>query len=128
MDISKVAAAGIVAVVLSLAVKKHSPEMAVLVSLAAGAVIFTGVCEVLGEVVSLFKALAENSGLKSQYIAIVFKITGIAYITEFAVRLCADANETAVAANVELAGKVLVMAASAPIIAALLDGVLNLLG
>lgn len=128
MDISKVAAAGIVAVVLSLAVKKHSPEMAVLVSLAAGAIIFTGVCGVLGEVVSLFKALAENSGLKSQYIAIVFKITGIAYITEFAVRLCADANETAVAANVELAGKILVMAASAPIIAALLDGVLNLLG
>ena len=56
----------------------------------------------------------------------MLKITGIAYLSQFGMQICADAGEGAIAAKIELAGKILIMTVSAPILLAVLDVVMGL--
>ena len=57
----------------------------------------------------------------------VLKITGIAYIAEFGAEICRDAGEGAIAAKIEMAGKVIIIALAVPIITSLLDLVLKIM-
>ena len=57
---------------------------------------------------------------------LVLKVIGIAYLTQFGAQLCADAGEGTVAAKIELAGKILMMTAAAPVLIGLLELVMGL--
>jgi stage III sporulation protein AD len=62
-----------------------------------------------------------------QFLGILLKITGIAFLTEFAVSVCKDSGETAIASKVDLGGKVIIIAISIPIISSLLETVVKVL-
>ena len=126
MDIIKISAAGITAVFLSAAIKKDSPHFSLLVGLAAGILIIFIIAEPVKDVFYVLYELSRESGVNSAYLAIVIKVIGIAYISEFAVQLSNDAGESSIAGKIELAGKILIMAVSAPIIVSLTDIVLGL--
>jgi len=121
MDIMQIVAVGIIAGVLSLTIKKQVPEIAILISIAAAVLIFF---MLLPMIAAIFGVLGNISGRISGdmgFIGTLLQVTGIAYIAEFGSQVCKDAGEGAVAAKIELAGKVLIMAASTPIIMALLN-------
>ncbi|MBQ2679294.1 MAG: stage III sporulation protein AD [Firmicutes bacterium] len=126
MDIIKISAVGITAVFLSAAIKKDSPHFSLLLGLAAGIIIIFIIAEPIKDVFYVLYELSRESGVNSAYLAIVIKVIGIAYISEFAVQLSNDAGETSIAGKIELAGKILIMAVSAPIIVSLTDIVLGL--
>ncbi len=126
MDILKISAVGITAVCLSAAIKKDSPHFSLLLGLAAGIIIIFIIAEPIKDVFYVLYELSRESGVNSAYLAIVIKVIGIAYISEFAVQLSNDAGETSIAGKIELAGKILIMAVSAPIIVSLTDIVLGL--
>ena len=52
---------------------------------------------------------------------------GISILTEFAVAICKDSGENAIASKIDLGGKVIILSFSIPIITALLETLLNLL-
>ena len=54
-------------------------------------------------------------------------MTGIAILTEFAVSICIDSGETAIAKKIDLGGKIIIVSISIPIITALLELVLQIL-
>lgn len=62
-----------------------------------------------------------------QFLGILLKITGIAFLTEFAVSVCKDSGETAIASKVDLGGKVIIIAISIPIISSLLETIVKVL-
>ncbi|MBQ2880591.1 MAG: stage III sporulation protein AD, partial [Anaerotignum sp.] len=106
--------------------KKENPQIAMLTAAATGILIFLMLCSPLGELLSLLQETAEEAGVGEGYFRIVLKVIGIAYLTQFGAQLCADAGETAVAAKIELAGKVLMMTAAAPVLTGLLETVMAL--
>lgn len=55
------------------------------------------------------------------------KITGISILTEFAVSVCNDMGESAIASKVDLGGKLIIVSLSIPIITSVLSGLLGLL-
>lgn len=65
--------------------------------------------------------------VNGQFLGILLKITGIAFLTEFAVSVCKDSGETAIASKVDLGGKVIIIAISIPIISSLLETVVKVL-
>lgn len=75
----------------------------------------------------MLTSISDKSGINYTFISVLLKITGIAFLTEFSVNICKDAGEGAIATKVEMAGKVLIIALSIPIISALLDSVLKIL-
>ena len=126
MDITKVIALGLIGTIFSVLLKKENPQIAMLTAAATGILIFLMLCSPLGELLSLLRETAEQAGVGEGYFGIVLKVIGIAYLTQFGAQLCADAGESAVAAKIELAGKVLMMAAAAPVLTGLLETVLGL--
>jgi len=126
MNITGIIALGLTGTVFSVLLKKENPQMAMLTAAATGILIFLMLCSPLGELLSLLQETAEEAGVGEGYFRIVLKVIGIAYLTQFGAQLCADAGETAVAAKIELAGKVLMMTAAAPVLTGLLETVMAL--
>lgn len=127
MNINQILVIAIIGVLLSVVLKNKNPQFSVLISLIIGILIFLQVLEPLNNLLTLLRETAEKAGVSQGYYSIILKIIGIAYISQFGAEICADAGEKAIATKVELAGKILIMATSAPVLTSLLELVLSLI-
>ena len=126
MEISKIIALGLVGTIFSVLLKKENPQIAMLVAVVTGILIFLMLCTPLGNLLVLLRKTAEQAGVGEGYFSVVLKVIGIAYLTQFGAQLCADAGEGAIASKIELAGKVLMMTVAAPVLTGLLEMVMGL--
>lgn len=126
MEITKVIGIAFVAVFIILVLKQYRPEYAIYVSIVAGIMILFFSISKIEIIIDLLKSLANKIDINLNYFSVLLKITGIAYLTEFAFNVCKDAGETAIASKVELAGRILIIALSIPIISTLLETILSL--
>ncbi len=120
-DILKVAAAAIISAVCAMVVRKQFPEAALLLAVCAGALIILYCSGALTAVVDFMDKLAQTGGLSKTVLAPVVKVTGIAMITRLAADFCKDAQESALAAVVEMAGSVLALLTVLPLMSAVLE-------
>lgn len=127
MEIVQIVGIGLVSTVILLILRRQKPEIAVLAGTAAGAVIFMIIAAKLSAVAALLEEYAARADISPMYFTAVLKITGIAYIAEFGAEICRDAGEGAIAAKIEMAGKVIIIALAVPIITSLLDLVLKIM-
>lgn len=127
LEIVQIVGLALVAAVLVVVLRPLRPEMALLLSVAAGVVLFLLVVDKVAAVVGVMRELAGRAGVNVLYLGLTLKIVGIAYIAEFGAQICRDAGEGALAAKVELAGKVLVLVLAVPVLVAVLDTLLALL-
>jgi stage III sporulation protein AD len=121
VDILKIAATGVTAAVLAVTLRRGSPAFALMVSLAGCVLIVVAALPEIASVVAAINAVSLRLGGGAKYIGVAVKIIGIAYASEFGAHICADAGEAALGEKIELAGKILILAASAPVIIAMLD-------
>lgn len=126
MEITRIIALGLTGTVFSVLLKKENPQISVLIAAATGVLIFMMLCVPLYDLIFLLEKTADDAGVADGYFGIVLKVIGIAYLTQFGAQLCADAGESAIASKVELAGKVLMMTAAAPVLTGLLEMVTGL--
>lgn len=119
--ITKVIGIGLVALLIIIILKQYRPEFAVYVSLIAGMLVFLLIIDKLEAIINLIDSISNSTFINKNFLKIIIKITGIAFLTEFAVSICNDAKETAIANKIELASKMVVMYMSLPIISSLLE-------
>ena len=115
---AKLAAVGVTAVVLSAVLKKNTPELALLLALAAGLWMLALTASGLGAVVELMNELAEQAGLSEVLLEPVVKTVALSILTRLTVEICRSAGEGGVAAFVETAGAVLALLVALPLIRA----------
>ena len=127
MDIVKIIGVGITSLIIIIILKQYKPEFTVYVSLVAGTIIIFMVLDKLYGIVNILTNLVDKTGVESRFLKILLKITGIAILTEFAVSICKDSGETAIASKIDLAGKVIIISISIPIITALLELIIGIL-
>lgn len=127
LDIVKIIGVGLTALIIIIILKQYKPEFTVYVSIIAGAIILLMVMDKLSAVVSILSSLANKTGTGSTFLKILLKITGIAILTEFAVSICKDSGETAIASKIDLGGKIIIISISIPIITALLELIITIL-
>ncbi len=101
MEIAKIVGLALLVVVLLAVIRPLRPELAVLLSMAAGAVILLAVLDRVTGVLRLLEDLAVRANVNFQYLNLVLKIIGVAYLAEFGAQIARDAGEGAVAAKVE---------------------------
>ncbi len=126
-EIVKIVGIGIIAVILIIIIKQYRPEFALYISLIAGALILIFAMDKFASIIELLKKICNESGLNSKFLGILLKMTGTAFLAEFAISVCKDAGETALASKVELGSKALVISMSIPIIYNLLEVIMKLL-
>ena len=103
------------------------PTLALLSTLAAGALIFLGLLPALAQLVAAFTALGESIGADGDYLQLMLKIIGLSYLAEFCAQLCRDAGQGAAAFKIELAAKTGVLLLALPVLAAVISSVSSLL-
>ncbi len=127
MDIVQISVIGIIGMVLSLILKKEIPSISILISVIVGIIIFIGILPKIETVVQMLYKIISKSDINIEYIDVVLKIIGIAYISQFASQICLDAGEGSIASKIELAGKVIIMVMSAPILMGLVEMILDIM-
>lgn len=65
--------------------------------------------------------ICSSYGVPTTLLSAVLKILGISYLTEFGASLSRDAGQTAIAANLELCGRIMVLSCTIPSSIALLE-------
>lgn len=126
-DIIKIAGIALVSLVLIMLIKQYRPEFALYITLIAGCLIFLLVMDKLETIVNMLKQICNKSGLNAKFLNILIKMTGIAYLAEFAISVCKDAGETAIANKLEIGSKAIIIVMSIPIIMNLLEVILKVL-
>ena len=115
---AKLTAVGVTAVVLSAVLRKNTPELAVLLALAAGLWMLSLAASGLGAAVELMEELVQQAGLSEALLEPVVKTVALSILTKLTVELCRSAGEGGVAAFVETAGSVLALLVALPLVRA----------
>ena len=127
MEIIKIIGVGLIALILIIILKQYKPEFVIYVSLIAGAIILTMTFSKVSGIIELINSISSKVSIHQEFITLLIKITGIAILTEFAVSICKDTGETAIASKIDMGGKVMMVSMSIPIIAGLLETILKIL-
>ena len=126
-DVIKIIGIGLLALIIIVILKQYKPEFAIYVSMIAGVLILVLAIQKLTGIINLLQSLANKTYINKSFLSILLKITGIAFITEFAVSICSDAGEKAIASKIEIGSKVIIIAMSMPIISSLLELIIQIL-
>ena len=78
-------------------------------------------------IVNLLQTFASKASINSTFLAILIKITGIAFLSEFAVSICKDSGEAAIASKIEIGSKIIIISMSIPILSSLLEIIVKVL-
>ena len=92
-----------------------------------GILIILFVIDDLAGIINLLQSLANKVSINNTFLMLLIKITGIAFLSEFAVSICKDAGETAIASKMEIGAKIIIISMSIPIISSLLEIILKIL-
>ena len=127
MEIIKIIGVGLVSLILIIIIKQYKPEFALYISIAAGLIIFFLVMDKLSGIIDLLLNLSNKANINKDFIVILLKITGIAILSEFAISVCRDSGEAAIASKIDFGAKIIMVAISIPIIASLLEMILKIM-
>ena len=117
----------LIAVVLLNLLRRNSPEMAVLLSIVVGVMIFLRLVGRLTELVDAFSFLALRAKINQLHLQTVFKVMGVAYLTGFGAQICKDAGEGGLGLKLEMAGKIIILFLAVPVMVAIIEMILRLL-
>ena len=126
MEIVQIAAIALITTILAVTVKSIRPEMAMLISIAACVMIVSSSFGYLKTIISVIEEITSKIDLDISFGVLILKIICIAYICQFSSQVCKDAGESAIATKVELAGKILILFASSPVIMAFVELLLQI--
>lgn len=123
----RIALIGIIAIMIAIVFKKQKEEYSLYIAIGASMLILIlgiGKLEVILEAINRLQGYIQ---LNSAYIGILMKIVGITYVTEISSSLCKDSGYSSIGEQIELVGKLSILAISMPILLAILDTINNFL-
>ena len=121
MEILKMSAFALMAVIIIVVIKQEKKEIGIIISIFAAVVLSVYAIVQLNDIVSLLFDLISNVGVNAKYLEIILKVVGIAYIVELTKDVCVDSGETALGAKVEMTGKIVMVAMTIPIITGVVE-------
>ena len=127
MDVFKIVGVGFIALTIVIILKQYRPEFAIYGSIIAGVIIIIMMSDEIKGIIGLINDIASKTNINIQFVKILIKITGVAILTEFAVSICNDSGEGAIANKIDVGGKILIMSMSSPIIYALMETIIKIL-
>jgi len=126
MDLVKIIGIGFVTLIIALVLKEYKKEYAIFASLIGGMLIIFFSIETLSYIVEFINDLTQKSNYNN-FIELLLKITGISILTEYAVSICKDSGESAIANKIDFGSKILVISLSIPVISTTIESLTSLL-
>ena len=127
MEIIKIIGIALIALIIIILLKQYKPEFAIYISLLTGVLILLFIIDDLNGIIQLLQPVANKASTNGTFLSILINITGIAFLSEFAVSICKDSGEAAIASKIEIGTKIIIISMSIPIISSLLEIILKVL-
>ena len=127
MEIIKIIGIALIALIIIIMLKQYRPEYEIFISILTGILILFLVMDRLTGIINLIESIQDKFSINTQFIALLIKITGIAFLSEFAISVCKDSGEAAIASKIEIGSKIIIISMSVPIISSLLEIILKIL-
>lgn len=127
MEIFGIAAIALIAAFCVVVLREVKSELAPIVALAGGIVVLLSVVDYFSDIFSVLADIAKRAGLASSVIALLFKVIAVGYITEFSASVVEDIGLSSLADKVTLAGKLIIVGLSLPVVVKLFDFIAGLL-
>ncbi len=121
MGIEKIAMIGLAGVFLAIFLKQQKQEYGLYIGLGCAVCILIFSMERLSTVMESIKTIQSFISVDGTYVKALIKMIGITYVAEFASSLCQDAGYSLVGNQIELFGKMSVIALSMPILLVLIE-------
>lgn len=121
MTIVTIGIVGITAVLLAVQMKGMKGEYGTYLAAAAGCFIFFYGVGKMSTVFDALRQVQEMIRINRVYLTTLLKMTGITYIAEFASGICKDAGYGAIGNQIEIFGKLSILALSMPVVLALME-------
>lgn len=127
MEILKIVSFALAALFIFLLFKDKRSDIAVLVSLLAGVILFISILTSITDIISFIKDISSKANIDIVYIGVVLKILAISYLATFCSEICKDAGAASIASKVEFSAKILILTLAIPILMAVLQSILQIL-
>ena len=117
----KVVILAVIGVFFVVLLKEHKQSLAFLLCLGICMILIFNVLDygkVLIDSLKVFEAYFDSSGY---YIKLILKMVGITYLCELGTQICKDVGQTAIATQVEVFGKIMVLVTGLPIVFAIIE-------
>lgn len=121
MTVMSIAVLGLTAVIMAVQLKGVKGEYGVYLAAAAGLVIFFYGISKLETILEAIKQVQAYIKINHVYINTLMKMIGITYISEFSSGICKDAGYGSLGNQIEIFGKLSILAVSMPILLALME-------
>ena len=100
---------------LSAVLRTQRPELAVCLSLLAGALVVGILLRQLSPLVTALRRMTALGGVGENDLGVVLRGAGICLVTQLAADTCRDAGDTALAGKAELTGRILLLLLAVPL-------------
>ena len=121
MEIIRISVVGVAGVFLAILMKQVRPEYSLYITMAAGIAILFYSAGKLSYLITSLRNIQQYVPVDTEYMTILLKMIGITYIGQFCAGVCKDAGYSAVAGQIEIYGRLAVLAVSMPVLTALLE-------
>lgn len=126
MEVIKIVGISIFSVIMIIILKNYRPEMALVLSIITGIGIMLYAISKMSSVINVLNDLISKSGVNTDFLLIIIKVIGIAYIVEFGKNVCIDAGQSSIATKLEMAGKVVIVVLTIPLVTSLVNVLVGL--
>lgn len=127
MEVIRIIGIALIGVIIIILLKQYKPEFSIYISLLVGVLILLLITDKLSGIINLLQSIANKASINSEFLSLLIKMTGIAFLSEFAVSICKDSGEGAIASKIEIGTKIIIISMSIPIISSLLEIILKVL-
>ncbi len=124
----QIIAVAIISVILIAFLKSINNELTILAVIMSGIIIIFMLVDYINEVFNFFNNVVLLTGIDSGLYKIIFKVTAIGYLFEFSSNIVEDFGFKSISSKLILAGKLIILATSLPIIYAVLNLLTGIFG
>lgn len=127
MSIFGTAALALITAFCYLVLRDVKSELAGTVALAGGVAVVLSVIDRFSDIFTVISSIANRAGLASSVVTLLFKVIAVGYVTEFSASIIEDIGLSSLSDKVTLAGKLVIVGISLPVVVKLFDFVAGLL-
>ncbi|MEG0902634.1 MAG: SpoIIIAC/SpoIIIAD family protein [Lachnospiraceae bacterium] len=121
MTMIQVGIVSIAGTLLAIQFKGGKSEYSIYISAVISLFVFVCILNRLADIIAAIETIRTYLSMDIVYIETLIKMIGITYIAEFSSSICKDAGYQAIASQIEVFGKLSILALSMPILITLLE-------
>lgn len=128
MGIVQIAVIGVLGALLAIQFKGGKQEYGIYIGIALSIFVLWGILDRVEVIIEGIREISRKIQIRDEFLSVLFKMMGVAYVAEFASSICRDAGYQTIAEQIEIFSRITILATGMPVIDALLETIQAFLG